>query len=488
MNVRRTVGTAQVVLASNRGPISYALGDDGALTARRGGGGLVAALSGASGAVWVCAALTEGDRMAARAADHGRIQPVDTAGTVVRMLAIDPATFRRAYSGIANSTLWFVHHLLFNSPVEPSFGARFEREWASYVDYNEAFAEALAEEAAPGARVIIQDYHLTLAPKLLRERRPDLRIGHFSHTPWAPPDYFKVLPDEIGIAVLEGVLGADRAAFLTRRWAEAFGRCCARILGARVDGLGENGPLVVHHDGKRTYLDVHALGVDGPALIERADQPDVRARLAALREQIGDRQALVRVDRTELSKNIVRGLEAYRELLVHYPEWQGRVVHVAFAYPSRHDLPVYREYTAAVQRVAQEINDQFGTADWQPLLLNVQDDYARSLAAYRLADVLLVNPVRDGMNLVAKECPVVADDGCTLVLSREAGAAEELGVDALLVNPFDVMGTARALHEALSMDPTDRRARAARLSAAATAMPPELWLARQLDELESGSR
>ncbi len=487
MNVRRT-GAAQVVLASNRGPISYALGDDGALTARRGGGGLVAALSGASGAVWVCAALTEGDRMAARAADHGRIQPADTAGTVVRMLAIDPGTFTRAYSAIANSTLWFVHHLLFNSPVEPSFGARFEREWASYVDYNEAFAEALAEEAAPGARVIIQDYHLTLAPRLLRERRPDLRIGHFSHTPWAPPDYFKVLPDEIGVAVLEGVLGADRAAFLTRRWAEAFGRCCARILGAQVDGLGETGPLVVHHDGNRTYLDVHALGVDGPALIERADQPDVRARLAALREQIGDRQALVRVDRTELSKNIVRGLEAYRELLVHYPEWQGRVVHVAFAYPSRHDLPVYREYTAAVQRVAQEINDQFGTPDWQPLLLNVQDDYARSLAAYRLADVLLVNPVRDGMNLVAKECPVVADDGCTLVLSREAGAAEELGVDALLVNPFDVMGTARALHEALSMDPADRRARAARLSAAATAMPPELWLARQLHELESGSR
>ena len=320
---------------------------------------------------------------------------------------------------------------------------------------------------------------------MLRELRPDLRIGHFSHTPWAPPDYFKILPDEIGVAVLEGVLGADHAAFLTRRWAEAFGRCCARVLGAKVEGLGGTGPLLVHHDGKLTHLDVHSLGVDGPALVERARQPDVLARLAVLGEQVGDRQALVRVDRTELSKNIVRGLEAYRELLVHYPQWRGRVVHVAFAYPSRHDLPVYREYTAAVQRLAQEINDQFGTPDWQPLLLNVQDDFARSLAAYRLADVLLVNPVRDGMNLVAKECPVVADKGCTVVLSREAGAAEELCDDALLVNPFDVLGTARALHEALSMDPAERRSRAVRLSAAATAMPPQLWLARQLAELDS---
>ena len=482
----RHPGQADVVVASNRGPISYALGDDGVLTARRGGGGLVAALSGAGEAVWVCAALSEGDRIAARSADRGRIEPdaraTGSQGTV-RMLAIDPGTFARAYGSIANSTLWFVHHLLFNTPLEPSFGVRFQRDWASYVDYNAAFADALAEEAAEGARVIIQDYHLTLAPKMLRERRPDLRIGHFSHTPWAPPDSFKVLPDQIAIAVLEGVLGADRAAFLTRRWAEAFARCCVRVLDAKVEGLGGSGPLVVHHDGKQTDLDVHSLGVDGPALVERSQQPDVRSRLAALQEQVGDRQVIVRVDRTELSKNIVRGLEAYRELLVLFPQWRGRVVHVAFAYPSRHDLPVYREYTAAVQRLAQEINDEFGTPEWQPLLLNVQDDYARSLAAYRLADVLLVNPVRDGMNLVAKECPIIADNGCTLVLSREAGAAEELGEDALLVNPFDVLGTAQALHAALSMEPADRLARSGRLAAASTALPPELWLARQLEAL-----
>jgi trehalose 6-phosphate synthase len=471
---------APIVLASNRGPVSYSIGDDGRLHAGRGGGGLVVGLAGDHGGVWVCAALTDSDREVVRSRPGGRLDQADTGGIAVRMLAIDPSTFARAYSSVANSTLWFLHHLLFDTAKDPAFDSRFAREWAAYVDYNEAFADAVDEEAAPGAQVLVQDYHLTLLPQLLRERRPDLRIGHFSHTPWAPPDYFRLLPDGLAGAVLRGVLGADRAGFLSPRWAGAFAECCEEVLGAHIT---REGGLAVEHEGRRTLVDVHPLGVDGPALRERAARPDVEARLSTLRGQVGDRLALVRVDRTELSKNIARGIEAYRELLLHHTEWHGRVVHVAFAYPSRHDLPVYREYTATVQRLAQEVNDEFGRPGWQPLLLHVQDDLPRSLAAYRLADVLLVNPVRDGMNLVAKEAPVLAERGCALVLSREAGAADELGADALLVNPFDVTGTAEALHAALSMAPEERRERCARLAAAATALPPERWLARQLAAL-----
>jgi trehalose 6-phosphate synthase len=475
---------ARVVVASNRGPVSYALADDGTVQPGRGGGGLVAGVSATAEGVWVCAALSEVDRRVAQDRKGGRLDSADTDGAAVRMLAIDPTTFGRAYNVVANSTLWFVQHLLFDTAVHPTFGWRFERDWESYVDYNTAFADAIAEEAAPGGRVLVQDYHLTLVPELLRERRPDVRIAHFSHTPWAPPEYFRVLPDQVCTAVLEGLLGADRVGFLSPRWATAFASCCTELLGARVEGGSEDVPLTVHHDGRRTLVDVHPLGVDGPGLRERAARADVEARLAVLREQVGDCLVLLRVDRTELSKNIARGLEAYRELLRRYPRWQRQVVHVAFAYPSRHDLPVYREYTGAVQRLAQEINDEFGIPGWQPVLLHVQDDYPRSLAAYRLADVLLVNPVRDGMNLVAKEAPVVSERGCSLVLSREAGAADELGADSLLVNPFDVSATAEALNTALSMDPDERAASSRRLAEAATAMPPELWLARQLESLD----
>jgi trehalose 6-phosphate synthase len=475
-------------VASNRGPVSFTLEDDGSLSVKRGGGGLVSGLSAiGESAVWVCAALGEGDRIAARRAPHGRLDRLECLAEgerlqqAVHMLDIDPGTFARAYNGIANSALWFVHHLLYDTSRTPVYDERFRKEWTSYEAYNRAFAEALAEEAAPGAAVLVQDYHLSLTPHLLRELRPDLRIGHFSHTPWAPPDYFRLLPDDVAEEVLTGILGADRAAFLTRRWAAAFADCCAAVLGAEV---GErDGEITVTHRGRTTRIGVHGLGADADFLRERGHRPDVDARLATLREAVGDRKTIVRVDRTELSKNIVRGLLAYRHLLRTRPEWLGRVVHIAFAYPSRHDLPEYREYTAAVQRTAQEISDEFGTPDWQPLILHVQDDFPRSLAAYRMADVALVNPIRDGMNLVAKEIPVLSDEGCALVLSREAGAAAELAEDAVMVNPYDVIQTAEALHHALTMPPGERAERCKRLAAAATALPPQRWFLDQLEAL-----
>ncbi len=475
---------AHLLLASNRGPLSFELDDRGTLSAKRGGGGLVSGLSGlsADNFVWVCAALSDADREAARRAPGGRLDfgGHDTDGQAVLMLDIDPQTFHRAYNAVANSTLWFVHHLLYATPVTPSFDAGFRREWNSYAAYNRSFAEALAGDAAPGAKALVQDYHLTLVPRMLRELRPDLRIAHFSHTPWAPVDYYRMLPEDVAQSVLLGVLGADHAGFLSPKWADAFLACCEVFLGAAVD----REKRTVTYEGRTTNVAVHALGVDAPGLRERANRPDVDARLATLRRQVGERKVLVRVDRTELSKNIVRGLQAYRELLRTHDEWIGRVVHIAFAYPSRHDLPEYREYTASVQRVASEILDEFGTADWQPIILNVHDDFPRSLAAYRLADVLLVNPVRDGMNLVAKEGPVLAEGGCAVVLSTEAGAAVEMAGDAILVNPYDVSGTADALHRALSMPDDERRGRAGRLAAVGAACPPQKWLADQIAALD----
>ncbi|MEU2929809.1 trehalose-6-phosphate synthase [Streptomyces sp. NPDC007251] len=465
---------AQVLVASNRGPVSYTVDEGGALRAKRGGGGLVSGLSAIGSdadSLWVCAALGDGDREAVRRAGGGLLPAEDSGGQRVRMLDIDARVHADAYNGIANSVLWFVHHMLYQTPLEPVFDAEFRRQWASYETYNRAFAEALAEEAAGGAAVLVQDYHLCLVPGMLRELRPDLRIGHFSHTPWAPPEYFRLLPDDIREQLMTGMLGADRVAFLTQRWADAFRDCAQTVL---TSGMPAD-----------TRIGVHGLGADGDFLRKRAHEPDVEERITALREEIGEgRRTVVRVDRTELSKNIVRGLLAYRQLLEEHPEWRERVVHVAFAYPSRQDLTVYRDYTAAVQRVAEEINSAYGTPGWTPVVLHVKDDFARSLAAYRLADVALVNPIRDGMNLVAKEVPVVSDQGCALVLSREAGAYEELGPHAFAVNPYDVLETARALHEALSLPDAERAERSKRLADAATALPPARWFLDQLRALQ----
>jgi len=474
-----------LLVASNRGPVSYQRSDDGSLTASRGGGGMISGLTSGlaaaasdGGVLWLCTALTDADREAAglgaRADAHGE--------PAVRMLDIPPAIFDAAYNGIANSILWFVDHLLFDTPNQPVFDAQFRRDWDAYRAYNEAFAGALAEESRAGTRVLIQDYHLALAPRMLRDLRPQARIAHFEHTPWAPPEYYRMLPDDVAAAILDGMLGADHAGFLAERWASAFLDCCEAVLGARVI-RGSGGGGRVSYRGRVTDVAVHPLGVDAAALRERAAADDVRAAVGTLAGLAEGRQLIVRVDRTELSKNIVRGLAAYRELLAHRPQWRGKVTHVAFAYPSRSALASYRGYTERVHELAAEINAEFGTPDWQPLLLEVKDDYPRSLAASRLADVLLVNPIRDGMNLVAEEGPILSERGCALVLSREAGAAALIGDDALLVNPYDVTATADALHAGLSMPIPERRRRSAAIAVAAQAHAPQRWLAEQLDVL-----
>jgi trehalose 6-phosphate synthase len=429
----------------------------------------------ADSALWVCAAMSDADRAAAR---HGVTAAGETPGDVpVLMLDIPPATFEAAYNGIANSVLWFVNHLLYDTPNQPSFGAQFRAEWAAYTDYNAAFATAVVQRASADSKILIQDYHLALAPRQVRDQRPDARIAHFSHTPWAPPAYFRMLPDDVAASLLDGMLGADHLGFLAGRWADAFLACCAEILGAEVTDQ------VVTHRGRKTTVAVHPLGVDVASLRERAGRDDVRSVARTLRAQAGDRQLIVRVDRTELSKNIVRGLAAFRELLASRPEWRGRVSHLAFAYPSRSAIPEYQAYTDKVRQAAAEINAEFATPDWEPVILEVKDDYPRSLAACVIADVLLINPIRDGMNLVAEEGPILSERGCALVLSREAGAASLIGDESLLVNPYDVTATAAALDEALCMPAAERRRRCAAITSAASAAAPANWLAAQLDGL-----
>jgi trehalose 6-phosphate synthase len=432
-----------------------------------------AALARVPGAVWVCAALNATERSLTRRADGGRLSSIPEVDEAlagefdVRMLPIDAATFRRAYNGIANATLWFVLHMLYEPARTPVFDAAWRRQWNSYVAYNRSFAQALAQEAAEGATVMVQDYHLFLVPGLLRELRPDVKIGFFTHTSWVTPDYFQMLPDDVVSELLNGILGADMIGFHTHRWADAFSACC-RVL--------------IERDPKASVA-VFPLGLDVEALKARAHERDTEKRLRELTELVGDMQVIGRVDRTELSKNVLRGLLAYRELLRTHAEWHGKVIHLVFNYPSREDLPEYRTYVESVEALAAEIEDEFSTDDWTPLSLEIGHDYPGSLAALRLSDVLLVNSVRDGMNLVVLEGSVLSERDPGVVLSREAGAAETIGEYAYLVNPFDVSQTARALHDALN-EPADEAAeRAAHLRAAAVSLPPADWFQAQLDWL-----
>jgi trehalose 6-phosphate synthase len=473
-------GNASLIVASNRGPLTVAEVEDGDDEVSRGGGGLVsgmqAALSATPDAVWVCAALNDRERALAREAKNGRLSELPLVADAlhgdfdVHMLPIDAPTFRSAYNGIANSTLWFVLHQLFDLPKQPAFDAAWRRQWASYVRYNQAFAEAIANEAAEYAAVMVQDYHLFLVPRMLRKLRSDVRIGFFTHTPWVPTDYFTTLPDDVAYDVVDGMLGADVIGFHTQRWADLFRQSAASVCGAEPRGVG-----------------VFPLGTDPDEMHKLGSRRAVDNALRALDELVGDRMVIGRVDRTELSKNVWRGLLAYRELLRRFPEWRDRVVHAVYDNPSREDLPAYREYTASIERLASDINDEFATDDWTPVVLEIQDDYPAALAALRRSDVVFVNSVRDGMNLVVLEALVLSDRDPALVISREMGAAELLGDDAIAVNPFDVSANAEALHAALLMGRDERAERAGRMREAAVRLPPAAWFQAQLDALPTES-
>jgi trehalose 6-phosphate synthase len=473
-----------LIIASNRGPISFVRTQEGDIVPTRGGGGLVTALTAAlqlSGGLWLAAAMSEEDR---EQAAQGRIEvATEDAKFSLRYLSIEPDEYDRFYNGVSNRILWFLHHYLWNLSRQPRFDEGTEQAWASYTRVNEAFAEALAEEGrALGGRpsYLIQDYHLGLAPAMLRERQPDARINHFSHIPFAGPGYFRTLPVTLQRDILSGVLGADVVGFHAAQWADNFLLCCRTLPGAKV----ELRRRLVRWQGRQIRVRLYPISIDADALKEEAGSEETLRSRRHLTRWLGDRRLVLRVDRTDLSKNILRGFLAFESFLLSHPEWRRRVVHLALLNPSREAVPEYRSYFRECLRTADRINDELGDDDWHPIEVRVQDDYPAALAAYGLYDVLLVNPVIDGMNLVAKEGPILNRRNGVLVLSENAGAFAELGDHAVAVNPFNLKGTADAIHRGLEMDREERARRLSRLRSVIRRGTLEKWVQAQVDDLQ----
>lgn len=469
-----------MVIVSNRGPVSFSLldqpsapGDDGTaappgdgldgVVAKRGAGGLVSGLApivSGTDAIWVAAAMSDGDRLVAA---HGL---VETEGLRVRLVGVDDDLYRMAYDVIGNATLWFLHHSLWDLSRRPRFDRRWREAWDGYRQMNAHFAEVLADAAPEGAAVLIQDYHLTLVAPKLRQHRPDLALVHFHHTPFASAEAFRALPGAAGSEMLGGLTAHHACGFHSHRWAENFLGCCR--------ASGERAPKVF----------VSPLPSDPDDIATTASSSRCEDELAALDAQIGGRRFIVRVDRIELSKNLVRGFLAFDELLERWPEYQENVVFGAFVYPSREGLPEYLAYRQEVETVVRSINKRWSRQGWEPILFDPTDDFPRSVAALRAYDVLLVNPIRDGLNLVAKEGPLVNERNGAVVLSTEAGVWSEIGDSTIDINPFDVSGTAEALAEALSMPPGERTELASRLRSRAGQRRPADWLTDLLTAAE----
>ncbi len=454
--------TRPLIVVSNRGPVTYERDENGVRVERRGGGGLATALRGLrerSELTWIASATTDEDRAVAE-----ECKPGDD----VVLLAHDRAAYEGYYNVIANPLLWFAHHSLWGLSTGPDVDRATHTAWTDgYVRVNESFADAVVAELdnRPDAVVFFHDYHLYLAPRLVRERKPDALLAHFIHVPW--PADLSVLPRWMRDAIYDGLLVNDVVAFHTERWAQNFAASC-----------GDPGNTLITH---------HPISVDVAEFERLRDDPNVLAREAALVEHRPEK-LILRVDRTDPSKNIARGFRAFRLFLDAHPDWHERVTMLALLDPSRQSIPEYVAYLETVEREAALTNERFGRAGWLPVDLRVDDDFQRSVAAYKQFDVLFVNAVFDGLNLVAKEAPLVNVRDGVVVLSENAGAYEELGEWALPVSPFDLVGQAEAIERALSMDAGERGQRAAAIRDQVRTHDVAAWLDALLADFEHVSR
>jgi trehalose 6-phosphate synthase len=452
----------KLIVVSNRGPVRVAR--DGSV--HRSSGGLATALRSllqSQDVTWIASATSEGERALA-----GETLQQDTYR--LHLVAHDPQAYDWYYNVVANPMLWFIQHSLWELAYTPKVDSAFHRAWRDgYAVVNEGFAQAVLGELErhPDAAVFFHDYHLYLAPKLVRQSRPDATLMHFVHVPWPQPDCWRVLPRAMRCDIHEGLIANDVIGFHTERWRSNFVYSTRELLGEDVTQKTVTAPI----------------SVDPEEFDELAQSEAV---LAAEREIIAERpeKLVVRVDRTDPSKNIVRGFRAFELYLDAHAEMHRRVRMLALLDPSRQDIPEYAEYLGAIEREARRVNDRFQQNGWTPIELRIADDFPRSVAAYKQFDVLLVNAIFDGMNLVAKEAPLVNTRDGGVVLSENTGAHAELGEWALTVNPFDVEGQAEAIAEALTLDEDERHRRLAAIRAHVRAHDVNEWLDLQLAALD----
>ena len=408
---RDILGEKRLILVSNRGPVEYR-SSGGGWEARPGCGGMAIALSAVARhtpLTWVASAMTEGDRLIARSTVRRQIKR-GLAGTEdcrVRFVVSPQDAYHLHYNLISNPVLWFLHHSLWKELDRPGMMEEILDGWDyGYEPVNRHFARTvLAELNAPDNApcVMFHDYHLYLAPLYVRAAHPYATLTHFMHIPWPEPEAWRELPGHISVAICRGLLANDVVGFQTSLSAVNFLRTCESVLkSARVD----LGAATVTYGGRETAVRHRPISVDVADLERRMDSPEMRAyqeRLAPLR----GRHTLVRVDRLDPSKNVLGGLHALDLLLRLHPELTGQLKMWIFLVPSRASIPEYKRYKREVFKLVDEINRRHGGDGWQPIDVFYENNYAQALAGMSLADVLLVNPLADGMNLVSKEGPIV---------------------------------------------------------------------------------
>src|SRR6266516_2367064 len=487
---KQLIHANRLIIASNRGPVEYHISHDKTLKHRRGAGGMVTALIGAASRMevtWVAMAMTEGDRVALREAQHnnnGLLQsPLRDPKMQLHYVAIPKVAYRKHYEQICNTLLWFLQHYLYDLTDDSTFTRKIKNAWEKgYLIAIHAIADALSseiqrEETTP--IVMLHDYHLYLAPAMIRQHHPSIIMQQFIHIPWPDIRRWQFLHSNIAQAIYSGLAGNDIIGFQTERDARNFLEGARTLLDGAVVDFEEG---AVWWQGHRTRARAYPISI---SVTEELEIIHSRAGKRAAKEilpLLGEK-TIMRVDRIEPTKNIVRGFQAYAQVLDEHPELRGKVKFLAFLVPSRESLAEYKRYNAEVMKIIEEINQRYGTDQWIPIQAFLGNDRTKALAAMQYYDALLVNPIIDGMNLVAKEGPAVNQRYGIVVLSRTAGAFQQLSKASIPISPIDVPETAQALYKALTMPPDERRIKAVLARQIVESQDLNAWREHQINDI-----
>ncbi|MBI5681272.1 MAG: trehalose-6-phosphate synthase [Methanobacterium sp.] len=478
----------EIIVASNRGPVLFKRDGNGKLELIRGKGGIVGSMIPfleKTHGKWVSSAIGECDHHINDKYDSKIPIPLENPEYYIQLIKTEEDVYNRFNGKFANPLLWFIHHSMWNPPYSPCADDELHHAWDSYQYVNTKFAEAIGEDAYNSEKtpiVMLQDYHLYLTPKLIRKQHPDVLMSQFVHIPFPPPEIFQQLPNHMQIEILDSMLTNDVLGFHISRYMNNFFQTIKLILpNALVNEiLGD-----IIYNGHVCHVRTYPISVDVKTLQKHAQDPNVIGKESEVDEIVGDCKLIYRTDRADLSKNIIRGFQAYDMFLEKYPEWREKVKFVATLMPSRQDIKIYREYTDKIMDVVNEINDKYATPDWEPIKYIFKGDYDLVTALFKRYDVLMVNPILDGMNIVAKEGSVVNENNGVLILSTGAGCYEELKDGAICINPFDLRQTAESIDNALLMDEETKSQMIKNARAVLEKNDLNKWVSDQLKDIET---
>lgn len=478
----------EIIVASNRGPVVFKRDDSKEkIELIRGAGGIVGSMIPflkKTHGTWVSSAIGECDHYMNNKYNSKVPIPLEDPEYYVQFIKSEEEDYNNFNGKFANPLLWFIHHSMWNPPYSPCADDELHQAWDSYQRVNSMFAEAIGEDVYKSEKtpiVMLQDYHIYLTPQMIRKEHPDVLMTQFVHIPFPSPEIFQQLPNHMQVKILESMLTNNVLGFHIPRYKYNFLQTIKHIL---PDAVMDDPSGDIIYQGHVCHVRTYPISIDIETLQKQGQDPNVKSKEAEVDEIVGNCKLIYRTDRADLSKNIIRGFQAYDMFLEKYPNWREKVKFVATLMPSRQDIKIYREYTDNIRDMVKEINQKYATPDWEPIKYICRGDYDLVVALLKRYDVLMVNPILDGMNIVAKEGSILNENNGVLILSTGAGCYEELKDGSVCINPYDLRQTAEAIDTALLMDAETKAQLLHEAKAAIQRNDLSKWVSDQLRDIE----